>query len=62
MNASQALAAILVVAAAVLPYLLTQPDTLVPPLLKVILGAVNIGVTALALYLKVSLPGRSETS
>lgn len=62
MNAAQALAGILVVAAAILPYLASQPDSLIPPLAKVVIIALNLGTTALALYLKVSLPGRTTTS
>ena len=62
MNSAQALAGILVVAAAILPYLASQPDTIIPPVAKVIIIALNLGVTALALYLKVSLPGRDTTS
>jgi hypothetical protein len=61
-NAAQALAGILVVAAAILPYLASQPDSLIPPLAKVVIIALNLGTTALALYLKVSLPGRTTTS
>jgi hypothetical protein len=62
MNASQAIAAILVVLAAILPYLASQPDTIIPPLAKVGIIALNLGVTALALYLRVNLPGRETTS
>lgn len=55
---AQALAALLVVTSAVTAFLLTQPDTLIGPLPKAIFGAVNVGSTALALYLNVKLPGR----
>ena len=62
MNAAQVIAAVLVVASAILPYLAAQPETVVPPLAKVIIVAANLGVTALALYLKVNLPGRESPS
>lgn len=62
MNAAQALAALLVVTSAVTAFLLIQPDTVIGPLAKVIIGAINVGSTALALYLKVELPGRATTS
>lgn len=53
MSPSQIGAAAIIVASAVLPYLLTQPDYVFPALVKVLLGAANVGVAALALYLKV---------
>lgn len=62
MNVSQAFAATLVVVSAVTAFLLTQPDTLIGPLAKAIIGAINVGSTALALYLKVQLPGRETPS
>jgi hypothetical protein len=62
MNAAQACAAALVVASAVSAFLLTQPDTIIGPLAKAIIGAINVGSTALALYLKVDLPGRNTPS
>jgi hypothetical protein len=53
MTRSQAVAAFLGVASAVLPYLLTQPDVVLPPIAKLVLGAANVGVVALALVLKI---------
>jgi hypothetical protein len=50
---SQALAAFLIVASAVLPYLLTQPDFIFPPVVKVLLGAANVGCAALGLFLRI---------
>lgn len=62
MNASQAFAALLVVSSAVTAFLLTQPDAVIGPFAKMIIGAINVGSTALALYLKVQLPGRESPS
>lgn len=56
MTRSQAVAAGLVVASAILAYLLTQPDVVLPPLAKVVLGALNVGVTSLSLVLKITPP------
>lgn len=56
----QVLAAVLVVVQVVLAFLLSQPDVTFQPMTRVILGAASAGVTALALYLKVSLPGGRE--
>lgn len=53
MTRSQVLAAVLIVSSAVLPFLLTQPDVVLPPLAKVILGALNVTVTTLSLVLKI---------
>lgn len=59
MNLAQIVAGILVVTSAVLAFLLSQPDVVFEPMVRVILGAANVGVTAMALYLKVALPGQS---
>lgn len=59
-NLGQILAGVLVVLSAVLAFLLSQPDVVFEPMVRVILGAANVGVTTLALYLKVSLPGQSR--
>lgn len=53
MTRSQAVAAAILVAQAVLAYLLTQPDVTIPPLLKVIFGAASVGLNALALVLRI---------
>ncbi len=58
-NIAQVVAGILVVSSAILAFLLSQPDVVFAPMVRVILGAANVGVTALALYLKVVLPGQS---
>lgn len=57
-NLQRVVAGVLVVTSAVLAYLLSQPDVTFEPTIRVILGAANIGVTTLALYLNVSLPGK----
>lgn len=56
MTRSQAFAAGLVVTSAILAFLLTQPDVVLPPLAKVILGAASVGVTTLSLVLKIQPP------
>jgi hypothetical protein len=47
-NKSNAMTAAIVVLAAVIPYLISQQDVDVPPLVKVILTALNIGLLAYA--------------
>ena len=59
-NVGRALAGVLVVAQVVLAFMLSQPDVIFEPMVRVILGATSAGVTALALYLNVSLPGQSK--
>lgn len=52
---------ILVVASAMLSFaLLPQPDFTIPPMVKFVLGVLNVGVTAAALYLNVRMPGQSK--
>ena len=48
MNQSNAVTVLIVIAAAILPYLLSQQDVAVPPILKVALTAANIGLAAYA--------------
>lgn len=61
MNASQVGGAILVVLSAVVSFaLLPQPDLTIPPLVKFILGGLNVALTTLALYLNVRMPGASK--
>ena len=48
MNTSNAVTVAIVVLSAVIPYLLSQQDVTVPPLLKVVLTAANIGLLAFA--------------
>lgn len=59
-NLAQVIAGVLVVSSAVLSFLLSQPDVVFEPPIRVILGAANIGVTTLALYLNVRMPGQSK--
>lgn len=51
-------AGVLVVLSAVLAFLLSQPDVVFEPMVRVILGAANVAVTTLALYMNVALPGK----
>ena len=62
MNAAQLGALVLVVSSAITAYLLSQPDGVLPPVVKLVVGCINVGCTAAALYLKVSLPGRADAS
>lgn len=48
MNPSNAMTVVIVVLAAVIPYLLSQQDVTVPPVVKVLLTAFNIGLLAYA--------------
>lgn len=45
-----ALSALVVVASAVIPYLISQTDVLIPPILKVLLIAANIGLVAFSRF------------
>ena len=61
MTSAQTGGAILIVLSAVVSFaLLPQPDLTIPPLAKFILGGLNVGLTTLALYLKVSMPGAAK--
>lgn len=63
MNASQAVAAVILVMQAVVAFaLLPQPDFAIPAPVKFVLGGLAVGLNVAALYLKVSLPGRETTS
>lgn len=48
MNISNAVTVVIVVLSAVIPYLLSQQDVTVPPIVKVALTAANIGLLAFA--------------
>ena len=54
---SQAVALGVLVAQAVVAFLLTQPDVVLPPLVKVGLGALAVGLSAIALFLKLQPAG-----
>ena len=48
MNQSNAVTVAIVIISAIIPYLLSQQDVVVPPVVKVILTAANIGLLAYA--------------
>lgn len=50
---SQAVALSVLVAQAVVAFLLTQPDVTLPPVVKVGLGALSVGLSTVALFLKI---------
>ena len=54
---SQAVALGVLVAQAVVAFLLTQPDVTLAPLVKVGLGAVSVGLSTVALFLKIQPAG-----
>lgn len=61
MNAGQVGGALLVVVSAVVSFaLLPQSDFVIPGAVKFVLGCINVGVTALALYLNVRMPGAAK--
>lgn len=61
MNSAQIGGALLVVVSAVVSFaLLPQPDFTIPPTVKFILGGLNVGLTTLALYLNVRMPGATR--
>lgn len=62
MNAAQLGALALVVGQAITVFLLTQNDVVIPPVAKLLIGALSVGLTTAALYLKVNLPGRPDQS
>lgn len=47
---TNAITVLLVVASAIIPYLLTQTDVVVPPIIKVILGAANLALVAISRF------------
>lgn len=53
MTRSQFVAGGILVAQAIVSYLLTQPDVAIPPLLKVALGASSVGLSSVALFLRI---------
>lgn len=62
MSAAQAVALAILTGQAVVGFLIAQPDVVLSPIVKVILGCMNVALGVAALYLKVSLPGRESTS
>jgi hypothetical protein len=57
MTRSQLVAGGILVAQAIVSYLLTQPDVVLPPLIKVALGASAVGLSTVALFLKIQPAG-----
>lgn len=61
-NIGQIVGGVIIVASAVVSFaLLPQPDFQIPASVKFVLGCVNVGLTALALYLKVQMPGQTAS-
>lgn len=58
-NIAQIVGGVLVVSQVVLAFLISQPDITFSPAVRVLLGATSAGVTALALWLNVRMPGQS---
>lgn len=57
---AQIIGGLLMVASAMLSFMLIpQPDLTIAPIVKFVLGAINVGVTAACLYLNVRMPGQS---
>lgn len=57
MTRSQLAAGGLLVAQAIVSYLLTQPDVVLSPTVKVLLGAAAVGLSSIALFLKLQPAG-----
>ena len=52
---------IIVVLSAVVSFaLLPQPDFTIPPIVKFVLGILNVALTTVALYLRVQMPGANK--
>jgi hypothetical protein len=58
---SQAVALGVLVAQAMVAFLLTQPDVVLPPLVKVGLGCAAVGLSTVALFLKLQPAGPTLT-
>lgn len=54
---SQAVALGVLVTQAIVAYLLTQPDVVLAPIVKVLLGAAAVGLSTVALFLKLQPAG-----
>ena len=57
MNTARVLAGVILVAQAVIAYLLSQQSLSFGPVWTVVLGALSVGLTTLGLYLNVRMPG-----
>ena len=61
-NLRQIVAGVIIVSSAVVSFLLVgQSDIVFDPVIKVVLGAANVALTTLGLYLNVRMPGQSST-
>lgn len=59
-NVARIVAGVILVAQAVVAYLLIQTDVVFDGIPKLILGAAAVALNALALYLNVRMPGQSS--
>lgn len=57
MTRSQAVAGAILVGQAMVAFLLTQPDVILPPPVKVGLGCIAVGLNVLALFLRIQPAG-----
>jgi hypothetical protein len=58
----QIIGGIIVVGSAMLSFaLIPQPDFIIPPVVKFVLGILNVGLTTGALYLNVRMPGQNSS-
>ena len=59
-SVAQVVGLVLMVASAMLSFaLIPQPDFIIDPLVKFVLGIASVGITTAALYLNVRMPGQS---
>jgi hypothetical protein len=58
-NVARIVAGVIIVSQLMVAYLLSQQDVVFSPAWRVILGAANVGLTGLALYLNVRMPGQT---
>lgn len=60
MNVARITAGVIIVSSAVVSFLLVgQTDIVFDPVVKVVLGAANVALTTLGLYLNVRMPGQA---
>jgi hypothetical protein len=59
-NVARILAGVIIVAQAIISYLLLQTDVVFEGTAKLLLGVAAVGVTTLATYLNVRMPGQSQ--
>lgn len=56
---AQIVGAVIIVSSAVVSFLLAQQGVVFDPMVALILGALNVALTTLGLYLNVRMPGQS---